>query len=542
MTEQLSEIEIFNKKFYEILISDHDNQINFLKIYPLFKKDQNIIILWKEYYLKLHEFKSVENQINMESLIEFLTFALEHDLVEYKTTEILSILTMMDNFNDVANRDLIKSCIIKGKTNKCLKKISLIDDPNIYNANTNANANVNGNGNTNFGLNLIEMSPNEIAQELTRKFAYLVEKITHHELLFVALHDNKYSKNENELITPIELLINDFHKLSYIIFYTILIENKNDIARIKTIKHILKICEELKNLHNYHALFGLVAALNNSTIQRLDTLWKNKKYNNILADLTEIINPCNNYRNYRNLIKKNIKTNIVPYIGLAICDIKHALECPLYDIPNNNFNMDVYEVVLSILNNFKSIQLNYTIPKNDKIYKWLSNINIFYTESQFYDMSISLKTNIHKQLIEQLNSDDKIKQEIPRIEITESENISYDMPKLSETNRSHDSIDEIIKMTNIPQNNKRKKHRSMPAKIKKYTDPLSELKTWSVSDVQEWLCINHMEIYCDVFREEEIDGMALANLTNDYLKNDLGVTKLGHRLKILDAIRMIGII
>jgi hypothetical protein len=437
---------------------------------------------------------------------------------------------MLDNFHDNTNRDLIKSCIIKGKTNICLKKISLLDDPYIYNANTTQN------------INILDYPPYEIAQELTRKFSYLMGKITYHELLFVAQHDNKYSKNENELITPIELLINDFHKLSYMVFYTILIENKNDLARIKAIKHILKICEELKDLNNYHGLFALVAALNNSTIQRLDSLWKNKKHNNQLIELTEIINPCNNYRNYRNLVKKNIKSNIVPYIGMVICDIKHALECPLYDTDNNNFNMDLYNVILSILNSFRSIQLNYVITRNDKIYKWFSNINIVHTESYFYDMSVSIKqdtpkSDIHKALINQL-----AKSEVPTIEITESEYISYETIKLSDTNRSHDSVEDIIRLTDSQQSNKKKKHRSMPARIKKGNDMDIGLsvKSWSIDDVQRWLHTIHMEMYCEVFLEQEIDGQALMNLTNNHLKNDLNIGKLGNRLKILDAIRTIG--
>ncbi len=525
--EKTTVTEIFNNKFYECLISDQNTQINFLKIYPLFKKDQNIMLLWKQYYLKLHEHNSIENQMNCDSMIEFLTFALEYDLVEYKTTEILSIITMMDSFNDVTNRDLIKASVIKGKTNTCHKKIALIDDPRIFGPIVN--------------INIKELSPQEIALELTRKFAYIVEKITYHELLYVAQHDNKYNKYENELITPIEVLIDDFHKLSYIVFYSILVDDKNDIARIKTLKHILKICEELKNLNNFHALFAIIAALNNSIIQRLDNLWKNKKFNNVLVELTEMINPCNNYRNYRNLVKKNIKNNMVPYIGLTICDIKHVLECPLYDIPNNDFNTDVYNIVLAILSSFKNIQLNYTITKNEKIYKWFSNINTIHSESYFYDISNSLKSDflkigapkvdVHEQLIEQLNNvDNNLESKKPEVQITPFIKI------IDIDDKSHDSVDDMIRLTNIPQNTKRKKHRSMPARIKKDNEIV---KLWTVNEVQEWLYSIGMEAYSDIFLTEEIDGLALSSLTNEYLRNDLNITKLGHRLKILEAIKNI---
>lgn len=528
--EDTTDIEtaIFNRKFKEIILSNQDEQINFLKIYPLFNKNQNILLLWKQYYEELNNSTNIttEIQIKKDLMMDFLTFALEYDLIEYKTKEILTILTMMEYTDDQSNRDLIKSSIIKGKTNTCLKKISLIDDPHIYDKTINAS--------------IKDFSPYEIAQELTRKFSFLTEKISYHELLYVSQNDNKFNKNENKLITPIEVLINDFRKLGYIVFYTILIEDKTDIARVNTIKHILKICEELKSLNNYHALFALSAALNNSVIQKLDNLWKNKKYS-MFAEFSDIVNPCNNYKNYRNLVKKNIKNNMILYIGITISDIKHILEYPLYDTSNNNFNVDVYTIILSILNNFKSVQLNYDINKNEPIYKWFSNINIQYSESEFYDTAITLKTNIHRQLIEQLaveNEHNKFNQQniMDTISETSMNDPTMVRPASNNLRISYDSVEEIIKLTNIPQATRRNRHRSMPANIKKQT---VEFKTWTINDVQNWLHTVDMSMYCDIFEHEEIDGSSLINLTNEILKTDMNIKKLGHRLKLLDAIKNI---
>jgi hypothetical protein len=541
---------IFNNKFYEIIIGNHDDQINFLKIYPLFKKNQNIITLWKDYYVKINSDTSLQNKLNKEAMVDFLSFALEHDLVEYKTKEILSVLTLMDTYNEVPFKDLIKSSIIKGKTNACIKKISLIDDPYVYDKNPN--------------IKLKDLSPYDIAQELTRKFAFLFSKISYHELLFVAQHDNKYNKNENDLITPIEILVSDFHKLSYIVFYTILIEDKNDMARINTIKHVLKICEELKNLGNYHAIFALISALNNNIIQRLDnlwkikknsniftdsgesdTLWKSKKNNNIFTELSELINPCNNYKNYRNIIKKHVKNNIIPYIAVSICDIKHVLEYPLYDIPNNNFNMEIYNIILTILNNFKNMQLSYTINKNEAIYKWFSNINIVTTELEFYEISNKIKPNVHKQLIDQLIENKEKEPEIPKL-ILHTESTNLILNDCNNSNRSHDSVDDVIKLTNIPKNTRKTRHKSMPIRISQNinnlenrtsSDKIIDCNLWLINDVQLWLYNINMQQYCDVFKNEAIDGLALLNLTNDNLKNDMGILKLGHRLRILEEIK-----
>jgi class 3 adenylate cyclase len=54
-------------------------------------------------------------------------------------------------------------------------------------------------------------------------------------------------------------------------------------------------------------------------------------------------------------------------------------------------------------------------------------------------------------------------------------------------------------------------------------------------DLGGWLRSLGLERYEASFRENEIDDTVLASLTHETLK-ELGVTALGHRLKILDAI------
>jgi class 3 adenylate cyclase len=54
-------------------------------------------------------------------------------------------------------------------------------------------------------------------------------------------------------------------------------------------------------------------------------------------------------------------------------------------------------------------------------------------------------------------------------------------------------------------------------------------------DLGEWLRSLGLERYEAIFRENEIDEAVLLRLTDDNLK-ELGVTAVGHRLKLLDAI------
>lgn len=56
------------------------------------------------------------------------------------------------------------------------------------------------------------------------------------------------------------------------------------------------------------------------------------------------------------------------------------------------------------------------------------------------------------------------------------------------------------------------------------------------SDVATWLNDNGMRQYADRFQAEEITIDTLPLLTEEHLK-DMGVTPLGHRLRLLSSIK-----
>ena len=58
-------------------------------------------------------------------------------------------------------------------------------------------------------------------------------------------------------------------------------------------------------------------------------------------------------------------------------------------------------------------------------------------------------------------------------------------------------------------------------------------------DIADWLRSLGLEQYEPAFRDNAIDGAVLPRLTPDDLK-DIGVTQVGHRRKLLDAIAALG--
>lgn len=59
-----------------------------------------------------------------------------------------------------------------------------------------------------------------------------------------------------------------------------------------------------------------------------------------------------------------------------------------------------------------------------------------------------------------------------------------------------------------------------------YKEPKKQRKklvTWSVEEVCSWLISLDLELYCESFRQNAIDGVELSNMTGEVLASDLGI-------------------
>lgn len=64
-----------------------------------------------------------------------------------------------------------------------------------------------------------------------------------------------------------------------------------------------------------------------------------------------------------------------------------------------------------------------------------------------------------------------------------------------------------------------------------------KLTSWSTDDVCSWLISLDLELYCESFRRNAIDGEELSHMSSELLASDLGVGPAGHRNKILRTIK-----
>lgn len=64
----------------------------------------------------------------------------------------------------------------------------------------------------------------------------------------------------------------------------------------------------------------------------------------------------------------------------------------------------------------------------------------------------------------------------------------------------------------------------------------ANITSWSVDDVSQWLLMNGLGKFTEVFKDNCVDGECLLTLDNNLLKDDLKITQLGYRSKIINRV------
>lgn len=172
--------------------------------------------------------------------------------------------------------------------------------------------------------------------------------------------------------------------------------------------------------------------------------------------------------------------------------------------------------------------------------------------------------NIHNHNLQRTQSHKKIVQSSPDIPfIPEKSNncesprtFFADSPRAIDVQTDDSFLDYISGNYKIDNKNSIKlkkkifRHRSLSPssvdepKINEFDDDIANSKQvmlWTGKHVKIWLKLIGMDAYSDAFIREEINGQVLLELTENHLKNDIGVSVLGHRLLILKSIESLRI-
>eukprot|EP01084_Bolivina_argentea_P102514 183648_1 len=127
-------------------------------------------------------------------------------------------------------------------------------------------------------------------------------------------------KNIDSIPDNIALFLDRNKQLSYYVISKILGESSPK-KRSKIIKRFIRVCEQLKDTHNYQSFCVVYNALHNAIIHRLKSAWSHvhERWKNKFDEWSKIFCKDDHYRNLRQLMRK-AKNNqpCIPHINLMI--------------------------------------------------------------------------------------------------------------------------------------------------------------------------------------------------------------------------------
>ncbi|XWV25637.1 hypothetical protein QJ856_gp0116 [Tupanvirus deep ocean] len=523
-----------------ILNGSFQEQMDLMRIYPALKLKKPIIHYWFKFFDDV--------SIELKKEVSFDVFLKDHSLLMSQEQKAITFLEngLTSRLISLNENELSKvTMFLKSKINS--KSMQYMD--NLYTAiTTPRNDSI-----VDIGCGIIPLIKNErvptsidnisednFVDAVNNYYLRIFNKINIHEF---------FSKTLSIDARPqcLSLLFGMFTKFSNMVPTEVLVKNEKKRFRIKIIKKFISIANKFLRTHNYEAAFGIIAGLNCRAIQRIKDLWQpHKKYYKSFRYLENIISSEHNYDFYRKLIKN--KKKYIPYIGIIMSDLDHCLQVDVVNPNTKEINIDCYNLLVNIINTFVSIipPRNNISKTNENIIKFINNYE-YSDEDTLYNISYELFPlqqmspiipDIREKTIKSHEDESPRSSRFRRLssKFHSLGRKSYSNSKIS--NDKHENEDlSISQFTSLM---KRFNKKDFVVNSDKYDFVYnSPIRTWSKEQVLDWLAHIELQCYVEIFNEHDITGFSLTELDDDHLKDDLGITKVGHRIKILKFINML---
>ncbi|XP_029972854.1 rap guanine nucleotide exchange factor 2 isoform X5 [Salarias fasciatus] len=167
-------------------------------------------------------------------------------------------------------------------------------------------------------ISLLQLSTVEVATQLSmRAFE-----------LFCAIEPTEYiddlfklrSKSGSASLKRFEEAIN--HETFWVA--TEVTREPNQLKRMKTVKHFIKIALHCRECKNFNSMFAIISGLNLAPVSRLRGTWEKlpSKYEKLFGDLQDLFDPSRNMAKYRNVLNnQNLQPPIIPLFPVIKKDL-----------------------------------------------------------------------------------------------------------------------------------------------------------------------------------------------------------------------------
>uniref|UniRef100_A0A8D3A9R8 Rap guanine nucleotide exchange factor 2 n=1 Tax=Scophthalmus maximus TaxID=52904 RepID=A0A8D3A9R8_SCOMX len=167
-------------------------------------------------------------------------------------------------------------------------------------------------------ISLLQLSTVEVATQLSMRAFELFCAIEPTEYI-----DDLYklrSKTGSVSLKRFEEAIN--HETFWVA--TEVMREPNQLKRMKTVKHFIKIALHCRECKNFNSMFAIISGLNLAPVSRLRGTWEKlpSKYEKLFGDLQDLFDPSRNMAKYRNVLNnQNLQPPIIPLFPVIKKDL-----------------------------------------------------------------------------------------------------------------------------------------------------------------------------------------------------------------------------
>lgn len=165
-------------------------------------------------------------------------------------------------------------------------------------------------------ISFLQLDPLELSAQLTLRDYCVFKSIESSEYIDF-LYKKQNPRGDYAHLQQI------FHLSNEEMFWVIheILHESSVVKRAKIIKHFIQIAHICKECKNFNSSMAILSGLDHLTVTRLRDTWEkvSPKYKKILDDLKQLLDPTNNMRKYRSLLRsESIQPPIVSKVLLVI--------------------------------------------------------------------------------------------------------------------------------------------------------------------------------------------------------------------------------
>eukprot|EP01084_Bolivina_argentea_P099786 179321_1 len=173
---------------------------------------------------------------------------------------------------------------------------------------------------------LYSFEPKQVAAQITLKDFEHFCRIHSRDFLNKVWKKKKQKKQQ---CIDLQQMIDRFNKINrYIVLCIVVCKKLSD--RVLIIQHLIDVCFNLLELHNFFSLMAVFSALDSIPISKYKYLWLrvDDKHKSLLKNIATVCDAKSSYKQLRRLMRRSLSARMptIPYFGVFLSDLTFVNE------------------------------------------------------------------------------------------------------------------------------------------------------------------------------------------------------------------------